>query len=143
MTSSHTTSDRNDKPPVRILYVEGDSFVSQVPNRFLVSCGCDVTVAHSVGAAWCHCEAASAPFDIVIADGDTPAMGGLELVSKLQSVGYPGHIIVFLASMEDALVGRYEQLGVKGILRKPLALSDLSEFLEAIAQHLPGGGLVK
>ena len=57
---------------------------------------------------------------------------GVELVTKLQSVRYPAGIIVFLASMENNLVERYEQLGVKGILRKPLTLSDLSECLQAI-----------
>ena len=131
MTTAHAL-DRSDRPPARILYVEGDSYVSQVPSRFLVSCGYVVTVAHSAAEAWCHCKPGQDPFDVVIADGDTPAMGGIDLVTKLRSVRFPGRIIVFLASMDDGLVEGYEQLGVKGILKKPLELSDLRECLEAI-----------
>ncbi|EDY18722.1 response regulator receiver protein [Chthoniobacter flavus Ellin428] len=74
------------------------------------------------------------PFDLIIADGDTPAMGGIDLVTKLRSIRYPAGIIVFLTNMNNDLVPGYEQLGVKGILKKPLELSDLRQCMETLGE---------
>lgn len=136
MTHIDPTSDPGGGAPTRVLYVEGDPFVSQVPSRFLVSCGYVVTVAHSGKEAWRLC-AGSGRFDIVIADGDTPAVGGFRLVSKLRSGGDPVPIVVFLANIDNELAGRYAQLGGIEILKKPPALSDLSECLKAIGGETP------
>jgi CheY-like chemotaxis protein len=138
MTTAHAAFDQSGSPLARILYVEGDAFVSQVPSRFLVSCGCIVTVAHSAADAWCHCKPGQEPFDLIIADGDTPAMGGIDFVTRLRSIRYAAGIIVFLVSMNNDLIQGYEQLGVKGILKKPLELSDLRQCVEALGKT--GGG---
>lgn len=87
-----------------------------------------MTVAHSAAEAWNLCKSDQVTFDLIIADGDSPTMGGIDLVTKLRSVRYSAAIVVFLARMDDDLVRGYQGLGTKRILKKPLKLSELREF---------------
>lgn len=125
--TARTEWNSDERSTPRVLYVEGDAFVEQVPSRFLVSCGCAVTVAHSAAEAWNLCKSDQVTFDLIIADGDSPTMGGIDLVTKLRSVRYSAAIVVFLARMDDDLVRGYQGLGTKRILQKPLELSELRE----------------
>jgi two-component system sensor histidine kinase/response regulator len=86
-------------------------------------------------AAW-----ASTPYSLMLLDGVMPEMDGLTLAEKIQ--GCPeltGAIILMLSSaMPSGTAARCEQLGVAGLVTKPVAYADL---LEAILLPLPGPGI--
>ena len=109
--------------------------MSQVPIRFLISCGFEVSSVSSGEEAWSLFEAGKGRFDVVIADHDIPSMGamdGIGLVTKLRSVCYPGIIVVCSASVSPSESERYAQLGLNRILRKPVELWDLLESLSKL-----------
>jgi CheY-like chemotaxis protein len=135
MKPASTRSGASEKLPAGILCAGGDPYVSQVPIRFLISCGFEVSPAISGEEAWSLFEARKGKFDVVIADHDIPSIGdmdGIGLVAKLRFVCYPGIIVVCSASVSLAEIERYALLGFNRILRKPVELWDLLESLSKL-----------
>lgn len=134
MKALGTRSGANGTPAVRILFVGGDTYVSQVPIRFLISCGFEVTAAGSGDEGWALVEAGKHQFAFVIIDHDIPSFGemdGIGIVTKLRSVCYPGGVIVLSANGNSAEFESYNRLGVVEILAKPVTLWRLGQSIAA------------
>ncbi len=132
MKTASTPPGASESLPARILYVGGDPYASQVPIRFLISCGIEITAASSGEEAWGLVKAGKGQFGVVIIDHEMPRMGGMDssgLVTKLRSVCYPGGIIILSANAGSAELQSYEPFGVNRILRKPVELWELRQSL--------------
>jgi CheY-like chemotaxis protein len=68
---------------------------------------------------------------ILVSDVRMPAMGGLEVVARLRSMGWPGPIILITAFGDDATHDLARRLGASRVLDKPF---DLDVLCDAIRQ---------
>ena len=64
-------------------------------------------------------------YDVLITDHHMPTLSGLQLVSELRSMNFPGKIIVFSSELSTAVDASYRQYKVDYILPKPIFPSDL------------------
>lgn len=68
-------------------------------------------------------------FDLVITDHHMPNLDGLELVTHLREVSFPGRIMVFSSELGERVTRQYEALKVDRILYKPVFPSTLRRTL--------------
>lgn len=68
-------------------------------------------------------------FDLVITDHHMPNMNGLEFVTRLRALHFPGKIMVFSSEVSDSVARRYRELHVDRILYKPIFPSVLRQNL--------------
>ena len=68
-------------------------------------------------------------FDLVITDHHMPNLNGLELVTKLREVVFPGRIMVFSSELGEMVARQYLALRVDRILYKPVFPSTLRATL--------------
>jgi two-component system, chemotaxis family, chemotaxis protein CheY len=68
-------------------------------------------------------------FDLVISDHHMPKMNGLELVSRLRALPFPGKIMIFSSELSPAVAAAYRRQGVDRILYKPVFPSTLRQVL--------------
>jgi len=64
--------------------------------------------------------AAPGNYDLVITDHHMPNMNGLDLVTHLRAMSFPGKIIVFSSELSPAVNFAYKQLKVDYVLPKPI-----------------------
>lgn len=67
--------------------------------------------------------------DLLITDHHMPVMNGLELVTAVRELGFPGKIIVFSSELSVAVADEYRRMAVDGFLPKPIFPSDLRRVL--------------
>ena len=66
-----------------------------------------------------------AAYDVLITDHHMPTISGLELVSQLRALNFPGKIIVFSSELSTEVDMGYRRHKVDHILPKPIFPSDL------------------
>lgn len=71
-------------------------------------------------------------FDLVITDHHMPNLNGLELVTKLREIVFPGRIMVFSSELGDEVARHYRKLKVDRILYKPVFPSTLRMVLSEL-----------
>lgn len=71
-------------------------------------------------------------FDLVITDHHMPNMNGLELVTRLREVSFPGRIMVFSSELGEMVTRQYEAQKVDRILYKPVFPSTLRRILDEL-----------
>lgn len=73
-------------------------------------------------------------FDVVVTDHRMPIMGGLEMVRRLQELGYKGGIVVHCSPLCQADQKAYETLGIKHFISKPSDLVAIVGIVKAAAR---------
>lgn len=73
-------------------------------------------------------------FDVVVTDHRMPIVGGLELVRRLQELGYKGGIVVHCSPLCQTDQKAYEALGIKHFMPKPSDLGALVGIVKAAAR---------
>ena len=68
-------------------------------------------------------------FDLVITDHHMPNMNGLEFVTHLRAMEFPGRIMVFSSELSSTVAAEYERLKVDRIIYKPVYPSALRQVL--------------
>ncbi len=71
---------------------------------------------------------------VLVSDVRMPAMGGLEVLARLRSMGWPGPIILITAFGDEATHDLARRLGASRVLDKPF---DLDVLCDAIRQVHP------
>lgn len=82
--------------------------------------------------------AADPNFDLVITDHHMPNMNGVEVVTRLREMAFPGKIMVFSSDLGSLAAAEYERLKVDRIIYKPVYPSVLRGV---IAELFPGAAL--
>jgi DNA-binding response OmpR family regulator len=67
---------------------------------------------------------------LVFLDMRMPDMSGLDVLSKLKEDGVTAKIILMTAIDEEAEIEKARQLGVIGLLKKPIQMTELSETVK-------------
>ncbi|RJP61239.1 MAG: response regulator [Candidatus Auribacter fodinae] len=74
-------------------------------------------------------------FDVVIMDLTIPGgMGGKEAVTKLLQINPDANCIVSSGYSNDPVMSKFQDYGFKGILRKPVTITELSSVLHTFTQ---------
>jgi CheY-like chemotaxis protein len=113
----------------RILYAEDLEELRDMVKFTLVHEGHAVECADDGMAALRKISRDMDAFDLVITDHLMPNMCGLELVTRLRALSFPGKILVFTSGLSNEAEEAYSQLKVDGILYKPVTSHGLNEAL--------------
>jgi two-component system chemotaxis response regulator CheY len=71
-------------------------------------------------------------YDLVITDHHMPNMNGLDLVTHLRAMSFPGKIIVFSSELSQSVNVAYQQLKVDYVLPKPIFPATLRALLATL-----------
>jgi signal transduction histidine kinase/HPt (histidine-containing phosphotransfer) domain-containing protein len=117
-------------PALRVLVVEDVALNREVVQGLLQRDGHQVWLAEEAQQALAQC--AGQAFDLILLDVHLPGLSGDELCRLIRN--HPGpnrhtRIFALTASVQPALVRRYLEAGMDGVLAKPLKLDHLRQAL--------------
>lgn len=115
--------------PLRILYAEDLRDLREVARMALTRDGHMIECVVDGAVALEKLTAAPDSVDLLITDHHMPVMNGLELVTAVRELGFPGKIIVFSSELSVAVADEYRRMAVDGFLPKPIFPSDLRRVL--------------
>jgi CheY-like chemotaxis protein len=116
----------------RILLVDDEEPIVRMEQMMLERLGYQVTTRISSPDALTVFKANPSGFDLVISDRGMPNMTGEQLARKLISIS-PGIPIILCTGFSDENdENRARAIGVKGFLKKPVALGDLAEIVRKV-----------
>jgi two-component system, chemotaxis family, chemotaxis protein CheY len=114
----------------RILYAEDVRELREVARMSLTRDGHTMECAENGKLALDHLQAAPPDsFDLIITDHHMPVMNGLEFVTQLRAINFPGKIVVFSSELKQTVHDKYRELKVDKILPKPIFPSELRQVL--------------
>ncbi|WP_160285455.1 ATP-binding protein [Pseudomonas knackmussii] len=123
---------------LRVLLVEDVPLNREVAEGLLKRDGHSVWLAEDAEPALRLCREQA--FDLILLDMHLPGMGGVELCQAIRAQADGRNrdvpILAFTASVQPALVRRYFDAGMQGVLAKPLRVDDLRRALAEL--HEPG-----
>ncbi|SDI62895.1 ATP-binding protein [Pseudomonas panipatensis] len=124
---------------LRILLVEDVPLNREVAHDLLARDGHAVTLAEDAEPALALCREQA--FELILLDMHLPGLSGVELCRAIrqQTAGRNRQtpILAFTASVQPAMVRRYFDAGMQGVLAKPLRLDDLRRTLAGIGAARP------
>ncbi|MED5609377.1 ATP-binding protein [Pseudomonas sp. JH-2] len=120
-----------------VLLVEDVPLNREVAQGLLERDGHRVRLAEDADPALAACREQA--FDLILLDMHLPGLGGIELCQAIRAQADGRNretpILAFTASVQPALVRRYFDAGMQGVLAKPLRLDDLRRALANL--HAP------
>jgi two-component system chemotaxis response regulator CheY len=114
----------------RILYADDMAELRKLMELSLARDGHTVVSVADGRPALEMVRANPAAFDIVITDHHMTDVNGLELVTKLRELAYPGKIIVFSSELSKEIGEAYQELRVDAVLYKPVMPGVLRHLLQ-------------
>jgi PAS domain S-box-containing protein len=120
---------------LRVLVVDDNASSREILQEMLTSFSFEVTLAASgqEGLAEYFEARTAKPFDLVITDWKMPGMDGLEAARRIKSQtgggGKPPPVILVTAYGREEVIRKADQLGLEGVLLKPVSPSILFDTL--------------
>ena len=128
-----TTSTPNPvKRTLRILYAEDVRQLRELLTVVLTKEGHTVECVPDGLEALEKITAGPTDYDLLITDHHMPNMTGLDLVTHLRALPFPGKIIVFSSELSPTVSFAYRQLKVEYLLPKPIFPVTLRAVLATI-----------
>ncbi|KAB2629896.1 protein EIN4-like [Pyrus ussuriensis x Pyrus communis] len=121
---------------LRVMVADDDNINRTVTIKLLEKLGCQVTAVSSGFECLSALTAAENSFQIVVLDLHMPEMDGFEVamrIRKFRSHSWP-LIIALTASAEEHIWERCLQLGMNGLIRKPVLLQGMADELRRVLQ---------
>lgn len=119
----------------RILFVDDEVALTGLADRFFTSMGYQITVFADSAAAW-ECFASQPDsFDLLITDQTMPALTGVELARRVRSLREDLPIVICSGYNEGITSVDCQQLGICGVLPKPLLMRSLAAEVRKILGH--------
>ena len=116
----------------RILIVDDEAPVAKLEKKMLERLGYKVTLRlHSVEALEAF-RANPASFDLVITDMSMPNIPGDHLAQKIKSIRSNVPIIICTGFSERIREENIKQMGINGLLMKPIVKSDLAKIVRKV-----------
>lgn len=115
-----THSPALNKRTLRILYAEDVRQLRDLLQISLTDEGHTVECAADGLLALEKVTAAPTAYDLVITDHHMPNMNGLDLVTHLRALPFPGKIVVFSSELSSTVSAAYHRLNVDYVLPKPI-----------------------
>ncbi|KAJ6384300.1 hypothetical protein OIU78_027578 [Salix suchowensis] len=139
--SPGTSSEQpNSNPQFRGLHVilaDDDHVNRMVTKKLLEKLGCEVTAVSSGSECLSALSSAENSFILVVLDLQMPEMDGFEVatrIRKFRSRNWP-LIVAVTASAEDNVWERCLQMGMNGVIRKPVLLQGMADELQRVLQR--------
>lgn len=126
---------------LRVVVADDDNVNRTVTNKLLQKLGCQVTSVSSGYECLSTLSSAENPFQIVVLDLHMPEIDGFEVAMRIRK--YHNHnwplIIALTASAEEDVWERCLQMGMNGLIRKPVVLQGMSDELRRVLQRAGEG----
>lgn len=122
---------------LKVLLTDDDAINRVVTQKLLEKLGCCVSSVSS-GTQCLRCLGTSGtPFQLVILDINMPDMNGFEVATRIQNFrsGCWPLIVALTASAEEDMWEKCVQVGMSGLIRKPVLLHVLKEELFRVLQN--------
>lgn len=120
----------------RVLLMEDETLVLGLTQNMLEELGCSVLISRDGAQAvetYRQSMAEARPIDVSILDLTVPGgMGGEEAAGMILQDDPNAKLIVSSGFVNERTLAHYEELGFKGVLRKPFRLSELEELLQRV-----------
>ncbi|KAJ4722633.1 Ethylene receptor [Melia azedarach] len=118
---------------LQVLLADGDDVNRAVTRKLLEKLGCNVSAVSS-GYECLSAMGPTAVFQIVILDLQTPELDGFEValrIRKFRSRSWP-LIVALTASADEDVWDRCMQVGINGVIRKPVLLQGIASELRRV-----------
>ena len=125
---THPGVTRLARPSLRILYADDLRELREVARISFSRDGHGIECCEDGSLALQRYQA-DPKFDLIITDHHMPNMNGLEFVTRLRELEFPGKIIVFSSELSEAVARQYREQRVDRILYKPIFPSVLRQNL--------------
>ena len=137
-TDSITTTENRKYPTgsERILLVDDEVAIVRMVQTMLEKQGYHVTAITSSLDALDAFRANPSDFDLVISDRGMPNMTGEQLAMELISIEPAIPIIICTGFSDENDENRAREIGVKGILKKPVGRGDLAEMVRRVLDEI-------
>lgn len=122
---------------LRILLADDDDVNRIVTKKLLEKLGCQVTAVSSGFECLSALDHADTSFRVILLDLHMPEMDGFDVamrIRKFRSHNRP-FIIALTASAEDYVWERCLQVGMNGLIRKPVLLQGIADELRRVLQR--------
>jgi len=119
---------------LQVLLADGDNMNRAVSKKLLQKLGCSVTAVSSGFECLNALGPAGSCFQILLLDVHMHDLNGFEVASrirKLRSRSLPLTIAV-IASDEDDFWEKFKEVGINGVIRKPVLLPELIDELRRV-----------
>lgn len=140
-----TTSEQPNSNSIfrglRVILADDDDVNRTVTKKLLEKLGCEVTAVASGFECLSALSSAENSLGVVILDLQMPEMDGFEVamrIRKFRSRNWP-LIIALTASAEDNVWERCLQMGMNGVIRKPVLLQGMADELRRVLQRAGEG----
>jgi CheY-like chemotaxis protein len=115
--------------PLRIIYAEDLRDLREVARMSLTRDGHSIECVEDGSIALDRITSQPAAYDLLLTDHHMPLMNGLELVTAVKGLNFPGKVVVFSSELSPIVSAEYRKLGVDRILPKPIFPSELRRVL--------------
>ena len=119
----------------RILFIDDEPALIDIGKEILSSLGYRVTSCTSSEEALTRFQSNPADFDLVITDLTMPVMTGDLLAKELMQIRPELPVILFTGYSDLVSRERFNALGIRDCLMKPLTRKDLAESIRRILDH--------
>ncbi|CAK7341051.1 unnamed protein product [Dovyalis caffra] len=140
-----TSSEQPNSNPhfrgLRVILTDDDDVNRTVTKKLLEKLGCEVTAVSSGFECLSALSSAENSFRLVVLDLQMPEMDGFEVAKRIRkfcSRNWP-LIIALTASAEDNIWERCLQMGMNGVIRKPVLLQGMADELRRVLQRAGEG----
>ncbi len=113
-----------------IFFVEDDELVAKTVISALRRLGHQVAHQANGNAAWQHLSTQPA-YDLLLLDLDLPGISGIEIVRRVRTTHYAGHILVASGRLSEAERRELDSLHIDGKLLKPFSPQELNSAIQA------------
>ena len=132
--SSERTASNSILRGLQVLLADNDDVNRAVTQKLLQKLGCVVASVSSGYECLTTIGPAGSSFQVILLDLHMPDLDGFELatrIRKFRSRNWP-MIVALTASTEDDLWERCMQIGINGVIRKPVLLQGIASELRRI-----------
>jgi len=122
---------------LKVVLADDDDVNRTVTKKLLEKLGCQVTAVSSGFECLGAISASGNSFKIILLDLHMPEMDGFEVarrIRKFQSRNWP-LIVALTASAEEHVKERCLQVGMNGLIQKPILLHEIADELRTVLQR--------
>lgn len=119
---------------LQVLLADDDDLNRAVTRKLLEKLGCSVSAVTSGFECLTSIGPVSSPFQIIVLELQMPELDGFEVamrIRKFRTHNWP-LIVAMTASADDDTWERCSQIGINGVIRKPVLLQELAIELRKV-----------
>lgn len=130
-----TDDDSQNKKQLRVLYADDMRELREIARIALTREGHVIECVADGQQALDRITADPHGYDLLISDHHMPHLDGLELVTHVRHLDFPGKILIFSSELSPTVSDAYNELKVDRILYKPVFPSELRQVLADMFAH--------